>query len=275
MRVTASGEAEANFEVSAEVSFGITNNNPFFSRNLDYEFEFDFTARVELLAHLEVRLNIFGLIDVYGVFSNFGLGLEVSSEILDRCIADQCFVVGTFFILRMGSINDFGAAEVFSFLRFGPINFLPSMPTSFHYLTDGTWHRACIHRLEEIDIYYDLLGEWEGIYTGSDGGWFVQSATGPRGIHMLIFHDGFSYRVLANIYPIEGGLEGRISYYGNVTFDPDTGEFLMQGTTLTYNPGGLNWSFIILDGQIVDGVITGDSRQGTRILGPFTIYKLD
>ena len=272
IRIVATGEAEARFHTAVEVRFGIRNNNPFFTRSLNYEFSFDFTARLELMADIRVKLNILKVLEVYGVYGNIGLGLETSTTILARCPEAECFVVGTNIVLRLGSIRNFGATRLITALNFGPIYFMPNRPTHFHYFYNRNWHRACHHRLAMADVYTPLLGEWEGIYTGSDG-WVA----GLRGIHLLIYHDGFGYRVLANVTPVEGGLAGRFSYYGNVTFVPETNTFHMQGHTVIYNPEGRTWNFIKFDGELYNDTLTGINTSPNIMMGetgPFTLYKI-
>jgi len=281
VRVIATGEADADFYTSLEVRFGVRENNPFFTRELNYQFAFDFTARVELMLQMELRLSILGWAEIYGVYANLGLGMETSTAILSRCHSGDCFVLGTNIILRISSVRNFGLTQVLPAANFGPIHFMPNTPSHFYYFFGGAWHPACPHRIAAADIYFPLLGEWEGVYTGSQGGdWFNPPTPGLRGIHKLIFHDGFGYRVLANIYPVEGGFSGRVSYYGDIEFDPVTRQFQMQGTDLVYNPDGMNWGFVIFDGYVGDGVMTGENSRGAEAnwadmhLGPFEITQI-
>ena len=275
VRVVATGQAEATFEASVEARFGIRNNNPFFSRTVNYEFGFDFTGRLELMAHLELRVSILGLIGIYGIYGNIGLGLETSTAILNICPENSCFVVGSNIILRLGSINDMGLAAVFSSLRFGPIYFFPNEPTTFHYYYNGNWHRACPHRLEQIDISWDLLGRWEGSHTAGS----LQQRE-PRGNFIELFHDGFGYRAFVHAFPIEGSTLSRVAFYANVSYDGDTGEFTLTVTSIVYNPDGRAWGL-----NRWEGIRDGDTITGTtftspggfspnRPLGPFVIHRI-
>jgi hypothetical protein len=279
LRVVATGEAEARFEVVLETRFGVKNNNPFFSREITHEFDFSFTARVELMAHIEARLNILGVLGLYGIYGNLGLGLETSTDILNMCSAGPfpfggCFVVGTFPIVRMGSIQNYGLTRIFPSLNFGPIHFLPNMPTHFHYFYGGTRHRACPHRLEDIDLNYDLLGEWSGVHTGSwSGGGFSPLVIGLRSNNIYIFHDGFNYRALVQAIPFEGGIDGRVNYYADVTINDITGEFSQLGTTIVYNPDGGNWVFYRWTGVLSGNEIRGTSARDNTVRGPFLITR--
>jgi len=281
VRVIATGEADADFYSSLEVRFGIRENNPFFARELNYQFAFDFTARVEFMLQLELRLSILGWAELYGVYANLGLGMETSTAILSRCHSNDCFVLGTNIILRISSVRNFGLTRLMPAANFGPIHFMPNRPSHFYYFYNGEWHPICPHRMAAADVYFPLLGEWEGLYTGSQGGdWFTAPTPGPRRIHKLIFHDGFAYRVLANIYPVEGGFSGRVSYYGDIIFDPETRRYSMQGDSLVYNPDGLNWGFVVFEGYMHNGVMTGENSRGEEAnwanmhLGSFEITQI-
>ncbi|MCL2604754.1 MAG: hypothetical protein FWD90_09775 [Defluviitaleaceae bacterium] len=283
VRVTATGELNVQFDSKMEVHFGIINNNPFFSRTVDYNFSYDFNARIEFCADIRLQLSVLKYIQVYAVFANLGVGLETGTRILARCPEEKCFVIGGNIILRMGSVRGYGLTLLLPVLNFGPIYFLPSEPTHFYYYYNGRWHSACPHRMAEADVFMPLLGEWEGIYTGTEGGARGQVGTvGPRGINLLIYHDGFNHRVLANVTPVDGGLDGRFSYYGNLTIDEETLEFQMQGHSVIYNPEGRDWGFIRFNGHIdlenktLHGRNYSDTggTTGYQYTGPFTIYQL-
>jgi hypothetical protein len=264
-RVVATGEAEAKFELVVETKFGIKNNNPFFEREITQNFDFNFNARLELMAHIEAKVSVLGVLELYGVYGNLGLGLQTKldlCECLPKFPFGGCFVIGTFAILRLGSIENYGATSIIPALNFGPIYFLPNEPTSFHYFRGGVRHMVCPARAADLNLNEDLLGEWKGLYSGFQGG-LLNRVTGLRSIDMHIYHDGFGYRVLANVEPFNGGLDARFGYNGNITFDEETNEFQMQGTDMVHNPDGGNWSFVVFDGKLEDGVLSGINKPST------------
>jgi hypothetical protein len=277
VRVAANGQAEANFGASVEARIGIRNNNPFFTRIVNYEFGFEFTARLELMAELRLQVSVLGFLEVYGVYGNLGIGLETSTAILNRCLDARCFVVGTNVILRMGSVRNYGVTRILPSLNFGPIYFMPNIPTNFHYFTGGRWHGACPHRIAAADVYLPLLGVWEGTSTGGESSFFGTSITAhPRASTMIIYHDGFGYRAMIHNFPIEGSTLSRVGYHSNLTFDPQTGVFESRGFQITYNPEGRNWSFGVARGELRNGVLAGNVfwPNDNHRLGPFSYTQV-
>jgi hypothetical protein len=264
IRVTATGELEAQLKSTVDVHFGIKDNSPFFTRTVDYSFDFEFNARLEFCADVRMQLNLFKYFDVYGVYANIGLGVQTGTDILERCPTGDCFVVGSNIILRMGSERNFGLTLLFPRLNFGPIYFLPNMPVYFHYLSEGNWYRACPHRLSEADIYLPLLGEWEGTHLQPE----------PRGNHMLIFHDGFNYRALVNTYPLEESPLGRVGFYTTIYFDPVTMKFELRGTEVIYNPDGGRWAHAHWDGIKSGNTIAGSVYTNSHVVGTLNITQI-
>jgi len=143
LRVTSRGEYSLEFLWGIDAQFGIINGRYTARTNVTFDFDFTPNAEMTLSVIIQAQFRILG-INIYGVYGDFGRGLNSDNVLQSRCPTNECLVIGFFDVRRVGSLRDWGLFGNFSFLQFSH-DFAPDRRLTFRYRTDGRWARVCPH----------------------------------------------------------------------------------------------------------------------------------
>ncbi|MCL2200073.1 MAG: hypothetical protein FWB80_14265 [Defluviitaleaceae bacterium] len=151
IRVTSDGHFELDFTANAHAEFGIRNNRGFGIASLNYNFDLDFNARVSAAINIRAQAGIVGTLrthDAYGIEGDFGRGFETNAVMQGRCPANACFVVRTFHVRRVRSIEGWGFAGDWRHVRFD--RDLAPYGARYQFLRDGRRFLSCPHHQDTL-----------------------------------------------------------------------------------------------------------------------------
>jgi len=144
IRVTASGEFHLEIDAGVDAEFGIRNNNFVASVTPWYTLDFEFSARATASVNIQARARVLWG-NVYGIEGDFGKGVQTNSLMQDRCPQNICFVVETFHVRRIGSLDGWGALGNVRVLQFD-VDLARQLDSSFWYHSDWVRRRECLHQ---------------------------------------------------------------------------------------------------------------------------------
>ncbi|MCL2223280.1 MAG: zinc-ribbon domain-containing protein [Oscillospiraceae bacterium] len=203
IRVSGSGEISLVLVVGVDAEFGIRDNQFIADLEPRYSLEFDFDARATISANIQARARVLW-IPVYGVQVDIGKGVQSNADMQDICPQRICFVVETFHVRSVRSLN-WGVLSRVQALHFNE-DLAQNIPSTIWYLINWTRYSHCPH------------GGYAPISTPAPAPALDQPAvtatTASEYIRIPMYRFG-------NPFPIQGGVAGIVDTYYVITFPPE------------------------------------------------------
>jgi len=253
LRFTVDGHFHLEVTYSIDAEFGYRDGGfvAQITPGLDYNFEFE--ARAAVSRNIQARASVLS-IPIYGVEGNFGRGVQANNAMQDICPNSLCFVMQTFRVRTVGSLDWGLLGRVSAFQFFDDLE--SSVPAAFRFRHGGNWYDACPHG----GNHEGFVPEGDRYYLETDI-FSIQAAMrrhpqdGPRTMGRMTF-----YRGISSIWNGFGG--------GMITYDiSERGFTHLSGVFGKIDTTGLTGELIIVaDGAQIFSYTIRDSFETPRTI---------